>query len=93
MVDACKLQATIFLKITIYLNSIGNAVDFYKTYQNIILLGDFNITESEEEMHDFLEDYDLPNLVHFPTCFKDAENPREIDLVITYRVSSFQNTI
>ena len=77
-----------------YLNSIGNAVDFYsKTYKNVVLLGDFNITESEEEMHDFLEDYDLSNLVHFPTCFKNAENPREIDLIITNRVSSFQNTI
>ena len=36
-----------------YFNSIGNAVDFYrKTYQNVVLLGDFNITDSEEEMHD-----------------------------------------
>ena len=31
--------------------------------------------------------------MHFPTCFKIAENPREIDLMITNRVSSFQNTI
>ena len=30
-----------------------------KTYQNIVFPGDFNITESEEEIHDFLEDYDL----------------------------------
>ena len=53
------------------LNSIGNAVDFYsKTYQNVLLLGDFNITESREEMHAFLEDYHPANLVHFATYLK-----------------------
>ena len=73
-----------------YLNSIGNAIDFYsKCYQNIVLLGDFNITETEVEMNTFLEDYDLSNLVHFPTCFKNVENPREIDLILTNKVSNF----
>ena len=44
-------------------------------------------------MNDFLEDHDLSNLVHFPTCFKNNENPREIDLIVTKRAPSFQNTI
>ena len=44
-------------------------------------------------MNTFLEDYDLSNLVHFPTCFKNVENPREIDLILTNKVSNFQNTI
>ena len=58
-----------------YLDSIGNSIDFYsKTYQNVVLLGDFNITESEKEMYDFLEDYDFSKLVHFPTCSKNKQN-------------------
>ena len=38
-----------------YFNSLGNALDFYsKSYENIVLLGDFNITVKEEEISDFL---------------------------------------
>ena len=56
-------------------------------------MGDFNITPTEEELQDFLEEQDLSNLVHFPTCFKSLDNPSTIDLIITNHKSSFQNTI
>ena len=58
-----------------YLDFIRNSLDFYsEKYKNIILMGDFNITPTEEELQDFLEEQDLSNLVHFPTCFKSLES-------------------
>ena len=34
-----------------YFNSLGNALDFYsKSYENIVLLGDFNITVEEKRL-------------------------------------------
>ena len=77
-----------------YFDFIRNSLDFYsEKYKNIILMGDFNITPTEEELQDFLEEQDLSNLVHFPTCFKNLDNPSTIDLIITNHKSSFQNTI
>ena len=77
-----------------YFDFIRNSLDFYsEKYKNIILMGDFNITPTEEELQDFLEEQDLSNLVHFPTCFKSLYNPSTIDLIITNHKSSFQNTV
>ena len=77
-----------------YLDIIGNALDFYsKNYENILLLGDFNITAKEDVLIDFLDSHDLTNLVQFPTCFKSTDNPSTIDLIITNKALSFQNTV
>ena len=34
----------------------------------------------------------MSNLVHFPTCFMSEANPSTIDLIITNKPKSFQNT-
>ena len=47
----------------------------------------------EEEISNFLSDYEPSNLVHFPTCFKNVENPSSIDLILASKACSFQNTI
>ena len=39
-----------------------------------------------------MENYDLSNLVRSPTCFK-SDSPRCIDLILTNRKRSFQNTV
>ena len=39
----------------------------------------------------FLEIYNLENLVKEPTCFKNADNPSSIDVMLTNRINSFQN--
>ena len=70
---------------------VGNDLDFNnKKYQNLVLLGDLNITKIEDETNNFLEHYNPSNLVNFPTCSKNIVNPR--DLIITNKPSSFQNT-
>ena len=56
-------------------------------------MGDFNTNNAEESLHDFLEENDLHDLVKFPTYSKSVSNPSKIDLIITNKHRSFQNTI
>ena len=58
-----------------------------------MLLGDFNSTMSEKEMKDFCEIYNLENLIKSPTCYKSASNPSSIDVMLTNRKLSFENSM
>ena len=49
------------------------------------------MTETEEQLKDFLDLYSLKNLVHEPTCYK-SETAKCIDLVLTNRNRSVQQT-
>ena len=66
---------------------------FLVNYDNILLLGDFNSTMSEKPMMDFCEMYNLQNLIKEPICYKNANNPSSIDVILTNRKSSFQNSM
>ena len=43
-------------------------------------------------MTDFCEQYDLSSLISEPTCYKNPDNPSCIDLILTNRPRSFQNS-
>ena len=43
-------------------------------------------------MKNFCETYDLTNLITEPTCFKSVENPSSIDVILTNRKESFENS-
>ena len=49
------------------------------------------MTETEEQLKDFLDLYSLKNLVHEPTCYK-SQTAKCIDLVLTNRNRSVQQT-
>ena len=55
-------------------------------------MGDFNTEENDENISNFRESYNLKNIVKTPTCFK-SDRPRSIDLILTNRISNFQNTV
>ena len=75
-----------------FFENLGIAIDRYgEKFENCLLLGDFNKEETDEEVHNFMIGYALKNLMKEPTCFK-SENPRCIDLILTNRYRSFQNT-
>ena len=81
-------------KISTFLKDIEGSLNKYiSKYDNIIVLGDFNSETSEPEMTDFCEIYNLENLVKKPTCFKNPLNPSCIDLILTNKTRSFQDTI
>ena len=72
--------------------NLGRALDHYgDNYENFMFIGDFNMTETEEQMKNFLDLYSLKNLMHEPTCYK-SQTARCIDLVLTYRNRSVQQT-
>ena len=65
------------------LENLGRALDHYtENYENFMFIGVFNMTETEEQLKNFLDLYSLKNLMHEPTCYK-SETPRSIDLVLT----------
>ena len=77
-----------------FFESVTKALDVYRAkYDNIILVGDFNTSESEQVLSEFLYEQDMSSLVSFPTCFKSVLNPSTIDLFLTNRPKCFQNTI
>ena len=76
-----------------YFNFLERALDIYNDfYDNFLLIGDFNSEETEPHISDFLDQYSAKNLVKEKTCFKNVNNPSCIDLLITNRCNSFQNT-
>ena len=59
-----------------HLNSLTNCLNqLCKTYENIILSGDFNSEMCEDPMKLFCSSYNLKNLTNEPTCFKKMDNP------------------
>ena len=81
-------------KISYFLKHVSKELDkLLPLYENIILLGDLNSTMSEKHMKDFCELYNLDNLIKGPTCFKNAKNPSSIDVMLTNKKSSFQNSM
>ena len=77
-----------------FLSHVSHQLDMIMaSYDNILILGDFNATIHEEAMHDFCEMYDLENLIKEPTCYKNAENPSSIDVILTNSKTSFRNSI
>ena len=81
-------------------NSISTHIDFLRreldlhssNYENFILLGDFNSEMTDKNLKDFCNLYLLKNLIKKPTCFKNPENPKTIDLILTNRPRSFCNS-
>ena len=79
--------------ITNYLSKLGRNLDTHLgKYENILLIGDFNSETKETSMNEFLDIYNLKNLIKDSTCFKNPLNPSCIDLMLTIIIRSFQNS-
>ena len=57
-----------------YFENVGRVLDLY-TQNYDYLAGDLNAEESEIILSNFIQLYDLRNLVKENTCFKSIENP------------------
>ena len=80
--------------ISYFLNHISKGIDkSLSSHENFLIMGDFNCPVSEKLMNDFCETYDLVNLINKPTCYKNPNNPSSIDVILTNRKSSFQNSM
>ena len=75
------------------LNCIGRNLDLQlRQYKNFIFMGDFNVEQNDATMKNFCQIYDCRNIVKDKICFKNSINPTYIDLVITSRSKSFQES-
>ena len=76
-----------------YFNNISNSLDLYlREYGRFVLIGDFNMSDSDQCFLDFNSQYNAKNIVKEPTCFKSITNPSTIDLIVTNNSRSFWNT-
>ena len=77
-----------------FFETIGKVLEKYsKYYDKFMLVGDFNVEESEPCPSQSLYEYNAKNIVKKITCFKNILNPGCIDLFPTNNPLSFQNTI
>ena len=77
-----------------FLKHVGKEIDFLlPKYENLLLLGDFNVTMTEKPLEDFCELYNFTNLINEPTCFKNPRNPSSIDVMLTNRPGNFESSI
>ena len=75
-----------------FFQELGKALDHCSTkFESFILMGDFNTDEKGQNIINFMESYNLKNIVKAPTCFK-SDKPKTIGLILTNRTSNFQNT-
>ena len=63
-----------------------------KTYEKILILGDFNVGIDEQHMKDLCDNYNLTSIIKHPTCYKNRNNPTYIDLFLSNTPRSFQST-
>ena len=76
-----------------HLEALNDFLDFdSSSYNNIVILGDFNVGVEEPHMKTFCESYSLRNIIKQPTCYKNPSRPTCIDLILTNVPRSFQST-
>ena len=56
------------------------------------LWGTLKYKKQNIHVKDFCNLFKLKNLIKFPKCFKNLDNPKTTDLILTNSVCSFQNS-
>ena len=80
--------------ISSHLDYLSNILDKYiKLYENLVFMGDFNVTMDDKFMINFCELNDLSSLIDKPTCYKNFDKPTCIDLTPTNKPSYFQQVM
>ena len=81
------------LQIASHIQKISNGIDAYcKKYENILIIGDFNVDVKELSLHLFCHQCKLKSLNKDSTCYKNIDNPSFIDLLLTNSAKSFERT-
>ena len=66
-----------------FVEQIKLTLNTYSTsYENFLLIGDFNMTTENSKLQDLMDAFCLDNLIKEPICFKSTV-PNTIDLTVT----------
>ena len=77
---------------TYFFDEIEKSLDSLSSkFENFVLLGDLNCEINDNTQNDFMDGYNLTNLVKDPTCYKSSK-PRSIDSILKNRKHSCKNT-
>ena len=75
------------------LESLSRNLDLYSSkFENILAIGDLNISMEDNNMRHFCENYNLKSLIKVLTCYKNPESPGSIDLILTNKPRNFQKS-
>ena len=76
-----------------YLEYISKEIDSHSSsYDNFLLIGDLNSEPTEEAMKSFYQIHNFKNLLDKPKCYKNPTCPSRVDLIVTNKHRSFQNS-
>ena len=76
-----------------HLQAVGKNLDLCSgRYENVIIMGDFNTEPTERAMREFMNIYDLKNLIKGSTCYKYPDKPSCIDLILTNKSRTFHSS-
>jgi len=85
------------ISIVSLIECLGSVLDrCYAECKSVYLLGDINVNFKNlpDTIEHFMKGYNLKNVIEGPTCFKNAQNPTLIDVILTntpLRISSHFN--
>ena len=73
-----------------FTNRLRLIIDYYlPKFENIILIGDFNLSTENQHLDAVIQPYNLNNLINKPTCFQ-SNKPTCIDLILTNKKNLFK---
>ena len=71
-------------KISSHLESLSRNLDLCTLkFENILAIGDLNISIEDNNMKMFCQSYNLKSRIKVPTCYKNPDSPSCIDLIVT----------
>ena len=76
-----------------FINEIKLSLNFFSSsYENFLLLGDFNLFTENSNIKCLLNTFDLESLIKIPTCYKSLSSPTSIDLILTNKKNFFMKS-
>ena len=75
------------------MESMGKVVDSLSSkHEKVLIIKGFNAQARDTSLKDFCDIYSIKYLINKPTCYKNLVNPKCIDLMLTNKQRSFQNS-
>ena len=75
-----------------FISNLSKTINAFSTkYDNILLMGDFNLTIENEHLKELLNLFNLRSLISSPTYFQFI-NPTCVDLILTKQEDLFSNS-